>query len=139
MTEPLKALIRELGLGDRVRLVPGLPHGQVLLLVEKAMLFVLPSRSEPFGIALLDAFGVAVAASNVGGVPEFITHDRHGRLVDPDDAAGLAKEIAGLLEHESDRRRLAANLRHYVKEKLTRERAYRQYRGLLNGDTRSAE
>ena len=134
MNEPLKALVRELGLEDRVRLVPDLPHGQVLRLVEKAMLFVLPSRSEAFGIVLLEAgaFGVPVVASNVGGVREFITHDRNGRLVDPDDAAALAKEIAGLLEREPDRRRIAANLRHDVTEKLTWERAYQQYRRLLN-------
>ena len=81
--ESLRALVHDLGLEDRVRFVPDLPHGQVLRLVEKAMLFVSPSRSEPFGIALLEAgaFGVPVVACTVGGVPEFITHDLNGRLV----------------------------------------------------------
>jgi glycosyltransferase involved in cell wall biosynthesis len=101
------------------------------------MLFVLPSRAEPFGIALLEAgaFGVPIVASNVGGVPEFITHDWNGRLVDPDDAGALAREIAALLQNESDRKRLAANLKRDVTEKLTWERAYRQYRRLLDGET----
>jgi glycosyltransferase involved in cell wall biosynthesis len=137
MKESLKALVRDLGLEDRVRLVADLPHEQVLQLLEKAMLFVLPSRAEPFGIALLEAgaFGVPIVASNVGGVPEFITHDWNGRLVDPDDAGALAREIAALLQNESDRKRLAANLKRDVTEKLTWERAYRQYRRLLDGET----
>ncbi len=131
--ESLRALVRDLGLEDRVRLVPDLPHGQVLRLVEKAMLFVLPSRSEPFGIALLEAgaFGVPVVACTVGGVPEFITHDLNGRLVAPDDPKALTREILGLLESESDRTRIGANLKRDVTEKLTWERAYRQYRQLL--------
>ena len=47
-------------------------------------LFIFPSRHEGLGSILLDAmdFGLPIVASNVGGIPEIITHEVNGILVD---------------------------------------------------------
>jgi glycosyltransferase involved in cell wall biosynthesis len=58
-------------------------------------LFIMPSRSEAWGLASLEAMahGVPVVASRVGGLPEMIEPDETGWLVTPGDANELAAAI----------------------------------------------
>jgi L-malate glycosyltransferase len=58
-----------------------------------ADLFLLPSDLESFGLAALEAMAceVPVVASNVGGLPEVVTHGVDGYLVPPRDIAAAAK------------------------------------------------
>ena len=64
-----------------------------------ADLFVLPSRSEAFPNAVLEAMaiGLPTIASAVGGLLEVIDHQRHGVLVPPGDPQALADQIAALM------------------------------------------
>lgn len=57
-----------------------------------ADLFLLPSDLESFGLAALEAMAceVPVIATNVGGVPEVVTHGVDGYLVTPRDVAAAA-------------------------------------------------
>ena len=63
--------------------------------LSKSHLVVLPSLSEGFGIAVVEAMqlGIACLCSNVGGIPEFITHNENGWLFNPNDES----ELVGLL------------------------------------------
>ena len=64
-----------------------------------ADIFVLPSRSEAFPNAVLEAMasGLPVIASAVGGVLEMVNHERTGLLVPPDDPTALAAELCRLM------------------------------------------
>ncbi len=57
--------------------------------------FIMPSRSEAWGMAALEAMahGVPVIASNVGGLPEIVEPDNGGWLVPAGDPAALARAI----------------------------------------------
>jgi glycosyltransferase involved in cell wall biosynthesis len=70
-------------------------------------LFVMPSRSEGWGLAALEAmaFGLPVVASNTGGLAEMIVAGETGWLVLPENAPALADTI---FEAEGDRERLHA-------------------------------
>ncbi len=80
--------------------------------------FVLPSLEEGFGSALLEAMacGVPVAASNVGGVPELITHGTTGWLMPPADAAAIARRIDELLRDPAEAERVARAAQRFVQE-----------------------
>jgi L-malate glycosyltransferase len=71
-----------------------------------ADLFLLPSDLESFGLAALEAMAceVPVIATNVGGVPEVVTHGVDGYLVAPRDVASAAKYAIEILSR-SDRGR----------------------------------
>jgi glycosyltransferase involved in cell wall biosynthesis len=57
--------------------------------------FIMPSRSEAWGLAALEAMahGVPVIASNIGGLPEILEDGNGGWLVAPGDPAALARAI----------------------------------------------
>ncbi|MGH2407818.1 MAG: glycosyltransferase family 4 protein [Candidatus Limnocylindrales bacterium] len=60
---------------------------------------VLPSYREALGLVVLEAMALSrpVVATNVGGIPEMVQHERTGLLVPPHDAAALADAIVRLL------------------------------------------
>lgn len=105
------------------------PHATVIGCLRKAAAFCLPSRIEPFGIAILEAgaLRVPVVATRVGGIPEIVTDGITGRLVPADDVAALATALAELLASPQERDRLAENLHRRVRDEFTWQRACRQY------------
>lgn len=64
-----------------------------------ADLFLLPSQLESFGLAALEAMAceVPVIATNVGGIPEVVTHGEDGYLVEPGDVETAAKYALEIL------------------------------------------
>ena len=64
-----------------------------------ADLFLLPSDSESFGLAALEAMAcqVPVVATDVGGLPEVVTHGIDGYLFEPRDVASGAKYALDIL------------------------------------------
>ena len=93
----LRAQAERLHLGDRV-VFAGLRR-DVERLLPLMDVFVLPSQYEGFGIALIEAMaaGLPVIGTDVGGVPEIITHQQTGLLVPPGDAQALATAIERFL------------------------------------------
>src|SRR5262249_2197062 len=71
-------------------------------------LFALPSRSDSFGLVLLEAWanGIPNIAYRAGGGGEVIRHDRDGLLVPCGDRDNLAAALVRLVEDEPLRRRL---------------------------------
>jgi N-acetyl-alpha-D-glucosaminyl L-malate synthase BshA len=73
-------LAEELGIADRVLFLG--KQESVAELLSCADLLILPSTSEAFGLAALEAMacGTPVVGTNVGGVPEVVTHGEAGYL-----------------------------------------------------------
>ncbi|MDX6768732.1 MAG: glycosyltransferase family 4 protein [Elusimicrobiota bacterium] len=106
-------LTRRLGLADRVAFTGALPPRRVWALLRACELFVLPSRHEAQGIALLEAMacGKAVVATRSGGPEDLVRHGRDGVLVAPGDTRALARALTGLLADPARRRALGAAAR----------------------------
>tara|TARA_B100001996_G_scaffold340719_1_gene294391 strand:- start:155 stop:925 length:771 start_codon:yes stop_codon:yes gene_type:complete len=75
-----------------------------------AEMLVLPSEYEAFGIVLLEAAAAetAVIGTNVGGIPEAMSPDNNGLIVEYNDVTNLAKSISNLLEDEKMSREMGS-------------------------------
>ena len=97
----LEARAAELGVADRLSFAGALKPASRELLDEfaKADVFVLPSRHEPFGIVVLEAWasGLPVAASDIGGLGKLCAaHPEAAVTFPPGDASGLDRALAEL-------------------------------------------
>lgn len=101
-----------------VHFVGRLSRDEVARAMDGAAMFVVPSRLEPFGIVILEAWraGAAVVATNRGGPPEFVRDGLDGVLVDPFDTGTFANRLEGLLLDQARRRAIAEAGRSRVEE-----------------------
>ena len=87
-----------------------LPHDKLTAALTQADLFLCPSIYEPLGIVNLEAMGceTAVLASRVGGIPEVVSHQETGILVEytPDHSRFEADLTAAISELMADPARL---------------------------------
>ncbi|MGP4843269.1 glycosyltransferase family 4 protein [Marinobacter sp. 1Y8] len=79
------------------------PEGmrQLQDLYRKASIFALPTLYEPFGIAFAEAMahGLPCVGTNICAIPEIITDQKTGFLVEPNSANDLAHKLINLLEN----------------------------------------
>jgi glycosyltransferase involved in cell wall biosynthesis len=104
----LKSLAHDLGIHGAVIFLGEVQNQDIAALFQHCEFFVLPSRSEPFGIVLLEAmtFGKAIVATRVGGIPEFISDGVTGLLVPANDSDALADRIKQVIQQPDLRIRL---------------------------------
>ena len=118
---------RELGVFDRVRFVGVVDD--VAPYLSQADLFLLPSETEGFGFAALEAMasGVPVVATNVGGVPEVIEHGVTGYLASVGDIDAMAEYAIDLLRDRAKYRRFSAAAREHAVMRFGHEYWVTQY------------
>jgi glycosyltransferase involved in cell wall biosynthesis len=94
----LEALVEEHGLVDSVHFAGWVTGPWTAQWSLDAL--VVPSRSEGFGLAVVEAMlaGIPVVATDVGGLPELIEHERTGLLVAADDPGALAGAMARVID-----------------------------------------
>ncbi len=97
--------------------------------------FVSPSHSESFGLAILEALanGAAVVATETEGAKELIEADISGKLVAVNQPQKLAEAVCELLNDETLRRRLTGNAKKSAREKFDLERMIEETEKLYSG------
>jgi L-malate glycosyltransferase len=130
-----RALARTLQIDQRVVFMGDVPHAQVSSIFERCALFVLPSRSEPFGIVLLEAawHGKPIVATRVGGVPEIITDGTDGLLIEADDPKDMARRIVMLLRDPERAARLGRAAHRTLHERFMWKDRIRDYIDIFEG------
>jgi glycosyltransferase involved in cell wall biosynthesis len=110
--------MRELGLERSVLLLGSVGNENMPAILSSADLIVIPSLMEATSIAALEsmASGKAIAASNVGGLPEIID-DSVGFLMEPGNADDIADKVSNALQDLPLLREKGARARSRVEEK----------------------
>lgn len=130
----IKHLVHSLGLDDVTTLTGTITHDEVIKLLGDTDCFTLGCREAKDGdrdgipnvVAEAMATGVPVAATDVSGVPELVTHERTGLLCPSNDPERLAEIIHRAVTDDALRRTLipaAVERAHQVfnNKKLIRE------------------
>ncbi len=122
----LETLARELGVIDRVRFLGWRTDRSALL--RAADVCVLPSRYEPFGTVILEAWaaGTPLVACRSDGPVAHIEDTVNGMLVPIDDAPGLAHAMRRVLNDDVLRRQLVAQgyatyIKNFTPEAVTQQ------------------
>jgi len=105
----LARLARSLGIGDRVRFFPPRPHEELPWVYSAADVFLMPSRSESFGLAALEApaSGVPGVAAAGGGLGYVVADGQSGVLVEGHDPGRHAARLLEVLREPALSRRLS--------------------------------
>ncbi len=121
-------MCREYGICQAITFLGSLPLIEEVLV--GADLFLLPSESESFGLAALEAMAchVPVIATAVGGLPEVVTDGETGFLVPVGDVAAMAEAAVRVLTDDRLRRRLGRNGRKRAVESFDQDRVVGRYR-----------
>jgi glycosyltransferase involved in cell wall biosynthesis len=110
--DAMRELARREGVGEHLHVIPAIlgeavsgnyfPSDPVIELYKAADIFALPSLSEGFGIAALEAMaaGVPVVATDVPGLRSVIEHGRNGLLCRPADPEHMAISIGQLFDDQ---------------------------------------
>ena len=99
---------KRLGLAERLRIVPHLPHEECLQQMAQASVVLVPAtRTEGFSLVAAEAglCGRPVVATRTGGLSETVVDGVTGTLVDPGDTASMARALADYLTDENLARR----------------------------------
>ncbi len=122
-----EALSRELGLEDKVCFLG--KQLDFIPLLQHTNVFLLPSESESFGLAALEAMscGAPVVATKVQGLPELISHGEDGFLADLGDIEAMSGYVLRLLQDDALQSKMAAAARKKAVDLYSEERLMTQY------------
>jgi glycosyltransferase involved in cell wall biosynthesis len=125
----MEDLALSLGVQDGIQFLGPIKRAQVAKLLRHCTAFVLPSRFETFGIAILEAMACKkpVVATTVGGIPEIIENGKNGILVEPDNPAALAEALVTVLRDPALQRALASHGYATVHERFRSEKTGSTY------------
>ena len=120
-------LCRQLQLCDNVKFL-GKQDGLVEIL-NASDLFLIPSQSESFGLAALEAMscGIPVISSSVGGLPELVRHNETGYIAEIGDIDRMAKYAIDLLTNERKYKLFSANARERAVNLFDKKKVIPQY------------
>ena len=122
---------REHGLCGAITFVGSLPLIEEVLV--GADLFLLPSETESFGLAALEAMAceVPVIATAVGGLPEVVVDGECGFLRPVGDVDGMAEAALRAARRRGEAARAsAAAARQRAVERFAQDRVVERYRGI---------
>lgn len=132
----LEALASQLGIAERTRFAGWVE--EPMNYVASASVFVMPSRHEPLGNVVLEAWqaAVPVVSTRSEGPSWFIRDGKDALLCEIDDAAGMAAAIERLRDDQELGTRLVAAGRERLAAEFTMERVVDAYVDVFNGKFR---
>jgi glycosyltransferase involved in cell wall biosynthesis len=110
-------------------------------LFDAADVFVLPSYSEGFSLAILEAMfhGLPVITSRAGGSPDVVRDGDNGLVVEPGDVDGLGRAIERLLGDPTLRERIGRRNAREARERYDLGVVARRLAGILDDAARGGQ
>lgn len=105
----------------RIEVVGRVSREDVKTRMSQASIFCLPTRIEPFGIVVVEAFhhGLPVVATRLGALPDLVEEGKTGYLVQPDNSAALAGALLKLVRDPEQCRRFGEQGRAFAQAHYT--------------------
>ncbi len=123
----IESYVRDLGLEDKVCFLGKLDNFAPIL--RQSDIFLLPSESESFGLAALEAMscGLPVIASNTQGIPEVVTDGVNGYLSEVGDVEDMAAKALSLFRDKKKYLSFSTEARRAALQNFGQEMLISQY------------
>ena len=127
-----EALAARLGVAGAVDFVGKQPQSRIRDYLSVADLLLLPSETESFGLAALEAMAceVPVIATRVGGIPEVVDDGECGYLFDVGDVTAMSESALRILTDDRERERLGRRGREVAASRFATGKIIPQYEAL---------
>ncbi len=114
LKESLKIQVTSLGISSHVHFLGF--KSDIRMTISGFDILLMPSTKEGLGTVILDAFAVQtpVVATNVGGIPELIIHNKTGLLAELNNKSEFIQNIKILLENADLRNQLIKNAANHL-------------------------
>lgn len=118
----LEEMIRDFGLGAKVRLLGGMPQERIIGEMDETDIFLAPSVTAADGdqegipVVLMEAMakGIPVVSTRHSAIPELVRDGESGLLAEEGDADGLAERILLMIERPDLRMKMGREGRSFV-------------------------
>jgi glycosyltransferase involved in cell wall biosynthesis len=129
----LKNLVKKLDLEQNVIFLGKIDYGLLPHYYNLCDIFVLPSIEEGLGFVSAEALACLkpVVASNVGGIPDIIIHNKTGILIERKNPEALSDAIIKLLKDKNLAKRLALNGQSHIKKNFEEERVMEKFKNAI--------
>lgn len=128
LRDDLEALVKGLGMTDKVRFFGACLQESVIESLNKAHIFLLPSVAEALPVVLMEAMavGLPVVATNVGSVKQLVINGKSGYLVEAEDISAMSERLNYIISNPRHGKELGKEGRshivnHYDVEKLNQK------------------
>lgn len=129
--DQLRAMARECGVADRIHFTGHLDNPKIAIAACEVSVMA-SSTPEPLGNVTIEsmALGRPLVATNIGGTPELVQHEKTGLLIPPNDPAAMADAIARLLSNPEAARAMGTAARAHFERELEFGRFFDHIRAL---------
>lgn len=132
--EQIQDYIKELGLASHIQLIGF--RKDIPRILPEVDLLLFTSKTEGLGTSLLDAIAckVPIVATNAGGIPEIVVHEKTGLLAPVGDAESLAQQVQRMLENSVLRKQMIENATQKVQgfsKAVTAKKTLETYKDIL--------
>ncbi|MDD4753947.1 MAG: glycosyltransferase [Desulfitobacteriaceae bacterium] len=123
LSNKLKSQVESSGLSNYFIFVGPKPHSEIPLWMNACDFFVLPSLNEGNPTVMFECLGCGkpFIGTNVGGIPEIITSEDYGYLVEPANSKDLAEKIVNALNKKWNYEKIALYGAQFTWEDITKE------------------
>ena len=106
-----------------------IPWKEAMIKLKESKILVIPSRMESIPQVIKEAFflKIPIIATNVGGIPELITHEKTGILIPPNNPNKLKESISELLSNKELLEKISNNGFNFVMKNFTWETLLPKY------------
>ena len=135
----LEQQAESLGLTEKVKWLGWVAPEQIPPLLATSQVVLIPSRSEGLPRVAVETALMArpVVATEVGGIPEVVMHQRTGLLVEPENVGALADAIIYFLTHREKGESMGYSARRLALEQFNLDHCVDSYHALYEQLTQS--
>jgi glycosyltransferase involved in cell wall biosynthesis len=115
----INTFIKEKGIQEQLTFHDWKKQSEIINLMKKANIFVLPSSQETFPVSIAEAMaaGKVVVASNVGGVSEMFVNKESGFIFKKEDISELIDILKYLYNNSKEINRVSKNAKIFAKKR----------------------